>query len=819
MKHKEDIMAEKASKLSSSKSKKSTKRKRKSSKREPDDDPTSNTLAEDKHNEKENGISSVPDSFIVFDGAESKDLSKSNPTSKQKKPVGITKSSYFMKTKSSVGESEKSVRVRKKKTKRKTKKSCDTQDLETETEDCFKVNGVQAQVTSQTKSKKDIASVIHTHKFDSNFSGSSLEDSSVCGSKFNVNNDNTSKKDLPLKDKSKNLNRGSKRSTNKVRNADAPFYQQTRPQQKFKFTSNEKKEFVFQKKEKAKALELNMKKKLVSYPADKFIIDRDRFIVLLFPGQSLYLHGLLSIRPLVGKVTILGYRLEELEQQNIYSFNSHALLSVKAIEGSKISVSQHSHLLDYGLQREQLQNIEMEQTEPVVVVELQKCNHPIARKLSIIGQEQLMIPQRQKGGERAWEMLITQDNCHKYHLTEETAEWKETMENISLYFECGNEPRVILCGGKGVGKSTLFRYVVNGLLSKKGTRVQCLDFDPGQTELSLPACVSLTLVTEPLLGPPYTHHAEASSPYVKQIMIGSVNPQFGLQRYIKAVKQLFELSKAQADCPLVVNTMGWTVGTGLDLILDTIRIVQPTHVIQIQGGNRKNNYDIVLNPSVVQHTLGGVVTKPRENDLHYSLMEINSLSGRKDKVTTFTPKLLRELAVSLHLSDAVSDFLESNKGDQEETHNIVIVQWPEVALHVCGTAVPKQRILQVLNGSLIAMCHVDSHKVASVSPDLPKHLMDDLDFGQCIGWGVVRGIDPLTKELHILTTVPSDKVSSQVNAIIKPELHLPDRFYAFFTKGEGPYYHTMYRFGAGRLKVDRQIKPHMAKLGHQNKNE
>lgn len=122
MKHKEDIMAEKAPKLSSSKSKKSTKRKRKSSKREPDDDPTSNTLAEDKHNEKENGISSVPDSFIVFDGAESKDLSKSNPTSKQKKPVGITKSSYFMKTKSSVGESEKSVRVRKKKDKTQDKK-------------------------------------------------------------------------------------------------------------------------------------------------------------------------------------------------------------------------------------------------------------------------------------------------------------------------------------------------------------------------------------------------------------------------------------------------------------------------------------------------------------------------------------------------------------------------------------------------------------------------------------------------------------------------------------------------------------------------
>ncbi|XP_064085515.1 polynucleotide 5'-hydroxyl-kinase NOL9-like [Macrobrachium nipponense] len=556
--------------------------------------------------------------------------------------------------------------------------------------------------------------------------------------------------------------------------------------------------------------------RLISNPKELFKIGKDAYIVVLLPGQSLYVHGLVSVQVLVGRVMVLGYRMDELEKQNIFSFNSHALLSINATEGHRLNASRHSYLLDYGLSRQQLEEAAKTEVEPLVIFELRKTVLPIAKQLAIIGNQQVMVPKDREGHKTLYGLIVTEENCHKYALMEESAEWRELMENVQLYFECGIAPRLVLCGGKGVGKSTLFKYVVNRLLSKKGTVVQCLDTDPGQSELSLPSCLSLTQVREPLLGPAYTHHANPSSANVKQIMVGVVSPQFGLQRYIKAVKDLLELSRKHPDRPLVVNTMGWTVGTGLDLMLDLIRIMSPSHVIQIQRNYAESNFAVQLSDYNVQNYLGGICTKSNNCELHYNLTEVKALSGRK-VAGAFTPKLFRELAVMLQLSDILIDFTE-NPSDQEDGSHTLIIPWPEIVLHVCGSKIPKARILQVLNGNLVALCQVDPKKVEFIAPDLPKQLTDDLDFGQCWGWGVVRGIDPLTKSLHILTSVQSEIIGTKINAIVKPEMYIPDRFYNFFTKGEGPYFQKMHRSGAGRLKVSRQIKPKMPKFGPKKDN-
>lgn len=63
----------------------------------------------------------------------------------------------------------------------------------------------------------------------------------------------------------------------------------------------------------------------------------------------------------------------------------------------------------------------------------------------------------------------------------------------------------MLCGGKGVGKSTLLRFITNRLLSNGNDTVVVMDFDPGQAELTIPGCVSLAVVKKPMLGPNFTH--------------------------------------------------------------------------------------------------------------------------------------------------------------------------------------------------------------------------------------------------------------------------------------------------------------------------
>lgn len=63
--------------------------------------------------------------------------------------------------------------------------------------------------------------------------------------------------------------------------------------------------------------------------------------------------------------------------------------------------------------------------------------------------------------------------------------------------------RGIVCGGKGLGKSTFLRYFVNRLLANGPVLV--IDLDPGQAEFTVAGNVSATVVNRPLLGPNYTH--------------------------------------------------------------------------------------------------------------------------------------------------------------------------------------------------------------------------------------------------------------------------------------------------------------------------
>lgn len=65
-------------------------------------------------------------------------------------------------------------------------------------------------------------------------------------------------------------------------------------------------------------------------------------------------------------------------------------------------------------------------------------------------------------------------------------------------------PRLVLCGGTGVGKSTLLRYLVNKVLNVH-EKVLVLDFDPGQSEFTVMGCVSAVVVDKPVFGPNFCH--------------------------------------------------------------------------------------------------------------------------------------------------------------------------------------------------------------------------------------------------------------------------------------------------------------------------
>lgn len=155
----------------------------------------------------------------------------------------------------------------------------------------------------------------------------------------------------------------------------------------------------------------------------------------------------------------------------------------------------------------------------------------------------------------------------------------------------------LIAGGKNVGKSTSARYLINSLL-RECPRVVLVDVDPGQAECTPPACISYSLIEEPLMGPNFTH---LKTP-VYQLFIDDVNVARCVTRYLEGVKMLIERLKEDPELsrlPIVVNTMGFAQNLGWDIAIFTIKLIRPSIIMQIMSSKKKNNYDNVFSAEVV----------------------------------------------------------------------------------------------------------------------------------------------------------------------------------------------------------------------------
>ena len=102
-------------------------------------------------------------------------------------------------------------------------------------------------------------------------------------------------------------------------------------------------------------------------------------------------------------------------------------------------------------------------------------------------------------------------------------------------------PRAIVCGAKGVGKSTCLRLALNRLLGQRQQGGICrpvcvLDWDLGQPEFTVPGMVSLHLVTEPTLAP---MHLNLRRPLLS-FFLGDVTSKHDPDAMVRAVGLLME---------------------------------------------------------------------------------------------------------------------------------------------------------------------------------------------------------------------------------------------------------------------------------------
>ena len=202
-------------------------------------------------------------------------------------------------------------------------------------------------------------------------------------------------------------------------------------------------------------------------------------------------------------------------------------------------------------------------------------------------------------------------------------QWETTLDALAQNVIADDSPlhnrKILICGAKGCGKSTMLRYATNRIISEQHKNsavtkgVAILDLDCGQPELSVPGLVTLSLVSEPLLSDPPMHmvcsgemdKSDKDGLYCPQQLgayfFGDITSKSDPDKYIEMASLLLqryhEVAKKWIDdgtenLPLLINTDGWVKGFGYEILCAIIEAANPRNIIQMLGTTKTKSFEL-----------------------------------------------------------------------------------------------------------------------------------------------------------------------------------------------------------------------------------
>ncbi|XP_057324389.1 polynucleotide 5'-hydroxyl-kinase NOL9-like [Microplitis mediator] len=354
---------------------------------------------------------------------------------------------------------------------------------------------------------------------------------------------------------------------------------------------------------------------------------------------------------------------------------------------------------------------------------------------------------------------------------------KDSVEAVVNDFKSRHSSRIILAGGKNLGKSTTMRYLVNKLLHETD-QVLVLDFDLRQCEFTPAGCISMTIVRKPLLGPNFTH---LQTPY-HQIYMGGIDVTRCLTNYIDGIKNIIEclnryLDKQNNPIPVVVNTMGFCKRIGWNIMCHIIKSIKPTDVIQINSKKAECNYNNLLKHQVVINERNSELSRViLDNPVlkeykHYLVNSDAEVLYKNSKTWIVELDQLREIVMLTYLSD-ITKAKNNTKSYMTLTsvpttiNEITPYQIPFSAVKVSLGYPVVSHVLSVINGNIVALSGIDldDEQCNTEKVSYPKVLVR-APVATCYGFGIVRGIDMEQKNIYINTPLSID-VLRYVNFLI-----------------------------------------------------
>ncbi|XP_033253074.1 polynucleotide 5'-hydroxyl-kinase NOL9-like isoform X2 [Drosophila miranda] len=481
--------------------------------------------------------------------------------------------------------------------------------------------------------------------------------------------------------------------------------------------------------------------------------------VLAVIKEDIELYGTAVLTLLAGQITVNGFRAKKRQNLTIYSPKGINWVSIspkkrakpmqEKVEWDKLSENFTCAQLD------NLQGCFNSQEDALVLLQRNTKDQNMLETLKQY-MSQILFPQVNGANvpHSQSEMLL---NCYI-----QSSDRKRTLQVPYEWtkLKIQKTSRLMVTGGKGVGKSTLLRYLLNRHLNAF-PRLLFIDLDIGQPEIFLQQTVSCTVIEEPLLGPGFLLNKQPDRAHV----VGDTNIVMYHEQYFEAVVQLMshiQNNPEYANMPFLINTMGYNRGFGLELMALLVDYIKPTDVVQISSTLPMNNFKSLLDWSTLSKVKGPYVYKNTafmvEGKNHkYTLHELPSVvPPRQQGVWRMSPRDMRFANLLVRLSSCLRGSARHLTDCEPLSSSFVNIQ----VVHSTEEDLDKSSIIAGMEANVVYLAHLEAQ-------DLPV----------CLGIGVVRAIDFEKEKLYLVPAIPLERMC-QVNCLIScGDISLPQKFF------------------------------------------
>jgi len=503
----------------------------------------------------------------------------------------------------------------------------------------------------------------------------------------------------------------------------------------------------------------------------------DNHGVIVKLNRTIHFHGILVIKPIVNSIQVNGFTLhtnESLKATSISRTDYFLNLTPIIIENQNIDRNELHEVLMNLLQTKAAADEILNNLNPnkdvLLHLQLGLPNSKVKMLQTYLSDP--ILPHKN--------MILKNSVCPstelqlatKFFVNDENPKLSAFKINFDWdHVELNSGTRLMIIGGKNVGKSAMCQYLINKNLSKY-PKILLIDLDIGQPIYAPSQTLSATLITEPLIGAGYLNNATIE----KCILFGDKSVMISPFKYNERVQKLMEYCNANEDyknIPWIINTMGYQKGFGLQLMCLLLRIIQPSEIVQIQHSNMRFNFRSILKESFVNDFTFTFFNEsylqkfPREVKYTTHVLDSivnNSAQQVNDEWKDWTSNATEKRKISM-----IAQLSMLMKGGQTYLNDVVpfgtsldnirlIVMEEEYEQHDNGVN------LDLFNGNLVYLCHCENNEALDLNSIL-----------ECYGVGIVRAIDKVHNYIYILLPQQdnSEKLQAMINVLAVGNIPLP----------------------------------------------